>query len=90
VLIGVWVERSQPLAGTAATGDLEPRRFDGWLELLTVLSELLAAAPRPARIRTRQPSPARAAGWGRTNERSDRSGIVLLRYRTAGERDEPT
>jgi hypothetical protein len=45
VLIGVWVERSQPLAGTAATGDLEPRRFDGWLELLTVLSELLAAAP---------------------------------------------
>ena len=47
MLIRVWVERTQPLAGTAATGALEPRRFDGWLELLTVLSELLAAAHPP-------------------------------------------
>jgi hypothetical protein len=44
VLIRVWVERSQPLAGTAAIDDAEPRRFDGWLELLNVLSELLAGA----------------------------------------------
>jgi hypothetical protein len=45
VLIRIWVERTQPLVGTATTMDAEPRRFDGWLELLTALSELVAAAP---------------------------------------------
>lgn len=45
MLIRVWVERTQPLAGTAATGEAEPLAFDGWLELLRVLSELVAAAP---------------------------------------------
>ena len=44
MLIRVWVERSQPLAGTAAIEGAEPRLFDGWLELLNVLSELVAAA----------------------------------------------
>ena len=44
MLICVWVERSQPLAGTAAIEGAEPHRFDGWLELHNVLSELVAAA----------------------------------------------
>jgi len=47
VLIRVWIERSQPLAGTAATEEAEPVGFDGWLELLKVLSELVAAATPP-------------------------------------------
>jgi hypothetical protein len=47
VLIHIRVERTQPLAGTATTVDAEPRRFDGWLELLTALSELVAAVPSP-------------------------------------------
>ena len=34
MLISVWIERSQPLAGTAAIEGGEPLRFDGrWLEL---------------------------------------------------------
>ncbi len=45
VLIQLWVEGTQPLAGMAAMEGGEPRRFDGWLELLTVVSELIAAAP---------------------------------------------
>jgi Protein of unknown function (DUF1579) len=45
VLIRLWIEGSQPLAGTAATEGSEPLRFHGWLELLTVVSELLAVAP---------------------------------------------
>jgi hypothetical protein len=45
VLIRVWIEGTQPLAGTAATKGSEPLRFDGWLELLRVVSELVAAAP---------------------------------------------
>jgi hypothetical protein len=45
VLIRVWIERTQPLAGTAATEGAEPVGFDGWLELLRVISELVAAAP---------------------------------------------
>jgi hypothetical protein len=43
VLIRVWIEGSQPLAGTAAIEGDEPLRFDGWLELLGVVSELVAA-----------------------------------------------
>jgi len=45
VLIRVWIEGTQPLAGTAATKGSEPLRFDGWLELLRVVSELVAAPP---------------------------------------------
>jgi hypothetical protein len=45
VLIRIWIEGTQPLAGTAATKGSEPLRFDGWLELLRVVSELVAAAP---------------------------------------------
>jgi hypothetical protein len=45
VLIGLWIEGSQPLAGTAATEGSERLRFDGWLELLRVISELVATAP---------------------------------------------
>jgi hypothetical protein len=41
VLIRVWIEGTQPLAGTAATEGSEPLPFDGWLELLRVLSELV-------------------------------------------------
>ena len=40
MLIRVWIEGSQPLAGTAAVEGGEPLRFDGWLELLRVVSEL--------------------------------------------------
>jgi hypothetical protein len=48
VLIRVWIEGTQPLAGTAATEGSEPLRFDGWLELLRVVAELVAAAPSSA------------------------------------------
>jgi hypothetical protein len=47
VLIRLWIEGTQPLAGTAATKGSEPLRFDGWLELLRVVSELVAAAEEP-------------------------------------------
>jgi catechol 2,3-dioxygenase-like lactoylglutathione lyase family enzyme len=45
VLIRLWIERMEPLAGTAATEGSEPLRFDGWLELLRVVAELVAGAP---------------------------------------------
>ena len=45
MLIRIWVKRMEPLAGTAATEGSEPLRFDGWLELLRVVSELVTAAP---------------------------------------------
>ena len=45
MLIRIWVSRTEPLAGTAATEGSEPVRFDGWLELLRVVSELVAEAP---------------------------------------------
>jgi hypothetical protein len=45
MLIRVWIERAQPLAGTASTEESEPLRFDGWVELLRAISELVDAAP---------------------------------------------
>jgi hypothetical protein len=47
MLIRIWVERMEPLAGTATTEGSEPLRFEGWLELLRVVSELVAAAEEP-------------------------------------------
>jgi hypothetical protein len=44
MLIRIWIERTQPLAGSAATKGSDPLHFDGWLELLVVVSELVAAA----------------------------------------------
>jgi hypothetical protein len=41
LLIHVWIERAQPLAGTATVEGAEPLAFQGWLELLRVLSELV-------------------------------------------------
>jgi hypothetical protein len=46
VLIRVWIERIEPLAGTAAVEGAEPLHFDGWLELLRVISEPVATASR--------------------------------------------
>jgi hypothetical protein len=45
VLIRVWIDGTQPLSGTAATEGSERLRFDGWLELLRVVSDLVVAAP---------------------------------------------
>ena len=47
MLIRLWIEGSQPLAGTAGTRGSRRLRFDGWLELLRVVSELVAAAEEP-------------------------------------------
>ena len=43
MLIRISIESTQPLAGTAAIKGSDPLRFDGWLELLRVISELVAA-----------------------------------------------
>ena len=41
MLIRISVESSQPLAGSAASDEAGPLYFDGWLELLRVVSELV-------------------------------------------------
>jgi hypothetical protein len=43
VLIRIWIHRTHPLAGTAATKGSGPLHFDGWLELLKAISELVVA-----------------------------------------------
>jgi hypothetical protein len=56
VLIRIWVERPEPLAGNAVTEGSEPLRFEGWLELLAVVAELVAAAPSSGRDKEREPT----------------------------------
>jgi len=41
MLIHIRIENMQPLAGTAAIEGSDPLHFDGWLELLRVISELV-------------------------------------------------
>jgi hypothetical protein len=43
MLIRIRIESTQPLAGTAAAKGSDPLPFEGWLELLRVISELVAA-----------------------------------------------
>jgi hypothetical protein len=56
VLIWVWVERPQPLAGSAVAEGGARLRFEGWLELLAVLAELVAAAPPSGQDKARDPT----------------------------------
>ena len=56
MLIWVWVERPEPLAGTAAAEGGGRLRFEGWLELLAVVAELVAAAPPSGQDTARDPT----------------------------------
>jgi hypothetical protein len=47
MLIRIAIDQVQPLAGTAMTEGRDPRRFEGWLELLQMLSELVGPATEP-------------------------------------------
>jgi hypothetical protein len=40
MLIHLLIETTDPLTGTAAIEGRAPHAFEGWLELLTVISEL--------------------------------------------------
>jgi hypothetical protein len=44
MLIHIRIENTQPLSGTAGAKGSDPLPFDGWLELLRVISELVNAA----------------------------------------------
>jgi hypothetical protein len=44
MLIRISVESCQPLTGSAASDEAGPLYFDGWLELLRVVSELVTPA----------------------------------------------
>jgi hypothetical protein len=48
VLIRIWIHSTHPLAGTAAVEGNDPLHFDGWLELLRVISGFVVA-DKPAR-----------------------------------------
>jgi hypothetical protein len=41
MLIRIWRDQSQALSGRVALEDGEPKRFEGWLQLLRILEELL-------------------------------------------------
>jgi hypothetical protein len=44
MLIRIWRDETQALSGRVALEDGEPRRFEGWLQLLWILAELLEPA----------------------------------------------
>ena len=43
MMIRIWIEKREPITGTVATEGQLQLRFEGWLELLAAVSELLAA-----------------------------------------------
>ena len=46
-VIHLWIEQGEPLSGTAADDEGPPVPFEGWVELLGVVSELIGAPARP-------------------------------------------
>jgi len=46
MVITIWVDDHAPVAGRAAGADQPPRSFVGWLQLLSVLADLIE--PRQA------------------------------------------
>jgi hypothetical protein len=56
VLIRLLIEKTQPLTGTAVAEGSDPLPFDGWLELLRVISELVDAATPSERPPRSSPS----------------------------------
>jgi hypothetical protein len=41
MLIRIWRDDTRALSGRVAVENEEPRRFEGWLQLLRILAELL-------------------------------------------------
>lgn len=72
-VIRVSIEQTQPLKGTAATEDTAPVAFDGWMEFLGVVSELLGLR-RPRHGGTRAES---MQGGRMTNTREDQVGRAV-------------
>lgn len=48
-VIRIDVDRSEPLAGTATLEDGDTLAFEGWMELMRVVAELLGATGPPSR-----------------------------------------
>jgi hypothetical protein len=71
MLISIRIESAQPLTGTAATRSAEPVRFEGWLELLGVIAELVADEQRFTRIERRRDDRTTGEGW-KDADRADR------------------
>ena len=65
MLIRIRISNTQPLTGTAATEGRDPLHFDGWLELLRVVSELVAAAPSSGEAADAAKEPMRGHETGR-------------------------
>ena len=41
MVITIWVVDQHPVAGRATAGDQQPQPFAGWLQLLSLLSDLI-------------------------------------------------
>jgi len=52
LLLHVWVRTLEPVAGRIALDGRRAAAFEGWLDLLQRLSELMASAPRSVADRT--------------------------------------
>jgi hypothetical protein len=78
VLIGIQVERTQPLAGTAAANKPQPLLLDGWLELLRV-----APSWSPRR---RGRGGGRGGGALHGDQTGGASRLILNRQRTSSPR----
>jgi hypothetical protein len=45
MVIHLRIDRAEPLKGTAAAGRRDPMPFEGWIELLAVVAELVRSGP---------------------------------------------
>jgi hypothetical protein len=57
MVIRIWIAKADPLTGSAATDERHPLRFEGWMELLRVISELVSSPDSEPAARTPIPRP---------------------------------
>jgi hypothetical protein len=74
MLIRISVESSQPLAGSAVSDEAGPLYFDGWLELLRVVSELVTPARAGGEDANRAEAALPAKPDGDDDRRTDADG----------------
>jgi hypothetical protein len=62
VVIRLRIQRSEPLTGTAVTGDGATVGFEGWMELIGAVAELLGSADHPCIGNRNAPDKSREEG----------------------------
>jgi hypothetical protein len=65
VRIHIWIRKREPVAGHATVGGRKPVPFEGWLDLLELLSDIVRSSPLGEQSSQSDIAPSDEGGRGR-------------------------